>query len=101
MSTTRSTPRCRSTGVAASDFAVIIRSTPAQPETSAGDELGVGQCCVDRGLDVAGYGVDPLERRPARRPLSAGDYRPVLQAGLDRRGPAAEPVGDQAAGRGR
>src|SRR5215207_7862985 len=55
----------------------------------------------DRRLDVAERGVDPLERRPARRPLAAaGGHRRVLQAGLGRGGPAAQPVGDQAAGRG-
>src|SRR3954466_122993 len=55
----------------------------------------------ERRLDVAQGSVDPLERRPARRALAAaGHHRPVLQAGLGRGRPAAEPVGDETAGRG-
>src|SRR4051795_9979649 len=66
----------------------VLRADPA---------VGAG----DRRLDVAERGVDPPERRPARRPLAAaGHHGGVLEAGLGRRGPAAQPVGDQAAGRG-
>src|SRR5436305_1001589 len=66
----------------------VLRADPA---------VGAG----DRRLDVAERGVDPPERRPARRPLAAaGHHGGVLEAGLGRRGPAAQPVGDQPAGRG-
>jgi hypothetical protein len=50
--------------------------------------------------NVAEGGVDPLERRPLGRPLAAaGDDRGMLQPGLGRGGPAAQPIGDQPAGR--
>src|SRR5215218_4579480 len=55
----------------------------------------------DRGLDVAERGVDPPERRPARRPLAgAGDDREVLAARLLDRRPAGQAVADHVAAGG-
>src|SRR5215213_10933335 len=54
----------------------------------------------DGGLDVAESGVDPFEWRPLGCPLAAaGHDRGVLQPGLGRGGPAAQPIGDETAGR--